>query len=106
VRLHVPVEQIKDAIVLPAGAVVREGPDAYVFRQNGDLFERLPVQVLYEDGFNVVLAKDGGVNPALDYIAQSAAASLNRILKAQNSSGGLPPGAHFHADGTLHMHGH
>ena len=31
------------ALVLPAAAVVREGPEAYVFRQNGDLFDRRPV---------------------------------------------------------------
>jgi membrane fusion protein, heavy metal efflux system len=101
VRLHVPVEEFKDALVLPAGAVVREGPEAYVFQQNGDLFHRRPVRVLYEDRLNVVLANDGSIAPGL-YVAQSAAASLNRVLKAQNSSGGLPPGFHVHPDGTVH----
>lgn len=104
VRLDVPVEEFNDVIVLPATALVREGPEAYVFVQNGDLFERRSVHVLYEDRLNVVLAKDGGIAPGL-YLAQSAAASLNRILKAQNASGGLPPGAHFHADGSLHIPG-
>ncbi len=104
VRLHVPVEELKNALVLPAGAVAREGPEAYVFRQNGDLFDRRPVHVLYEDRLNVVLAADGGVEPGM-YLAQNAAASLNRVLKAQNASGGLPPGAHFHADGSLHVPG-
>jgi hypothetical protein len=34
VRLRVPVEKLGDAVfVLPAGAAVREGPEAYVFRQ-------------------------------------------------------------------------
>ena len=37
VRLHVPVEELQDVLVLPSAAVVREGPEAYVFRQNGDL---------------------------------------------------------------------
>ena len=104
VRLHVPVEEFKGRIVLPAAAVVREGPEAYAFLQNGDLFERRPVHVLYEDRLQVVLAVDDGVAPGM-YLAQSAAASLNRILKAQNASGGLPPGAHFHADGSLHIPG-
>lgn len=104
VRLQVPVEALKDALVLPAGAVAREGPEAYVFRQNGDLFDRRPVHVLYEDRVHVVLANDGSVTPGM-YLAQSAAASLNRVLKAQNASGGLPPGAHFHADGSLHIPG-
>jgi biotin carboxyl carrier protein len=127
VRLHVPVEELKGdpvagkpgefqgVLVLPAGALAREGPETYAFRQNGDLFERVPVHVLYEDRFNVVLANDGtfklpwvtddGKLMGGDYLAQGAAASLNRVLKAQNSSGGLPPGAHFHADGTLHIPG-
>lgn len=104
VRLHVPVEEFKDVIVIPAAAVVREGPEAYVFRQNGDLFDRWPVRILYEDRLNVVIANDGSVKTGV-YLAQSAAASLNRVLKAQNSSGGLPPGAHFHADGSLHIPG-
>lgn len=100
VRLHVPVEEMKDVIVLPAGAVVREGPEAYVFRQNGDLFHRSPVRVLHEDRLHVVLANDGSVAPGL-FVAQSGAASLNRVLKAQSSSG-VPAGMHVHADGTVH----
>ena len=100
VRLHVPVEELKDVLVLPAAAVVREGPEAYVFRQNGDLFNRLPVQVLHEDRLNVVIANDGSVLPGL-YLAQSAAASLNRVLKAQAASG-MRADVHVHADGTTH----
>jgi biotin carboxyl carrier protein len=104
VRLHVPVEEFTDVFVLPVGAVAREGPEAFVFRQNGDLFDRRAVQVLYEDRLSVVLAKDGSVTPGM-YLAQSAAATLNRVLKAQNANGGLPPGAHIHADGSLHIPG-
>jgi len=100
VRLHVPVEQLKDVIVLPAAAVVREGPEAYVFRQNGDLFNRRPVRVLHEDRLNVAIANDGSVAPGW-YLAQGSAASLNRVLKAQSASG-TPVGVHVHADGTVH----
>jgi cobalt-zinc-cadmium efflux system membrane fusion protein len=100
VRLHVPVEELKDVIVLPAAALVREGPEAYVFRQNGDLFNRLPVRVLHEDRLSVVLANDGSVAPGW-YLAQSGAASLNRVLKAQAASG-TPAGFHVHADGSVH----
>lgn len=100
VRLHVPVEELQDVLVLPAAAVVREGPEAYVFRQNGDLFNRLPVQVLHEDRLNIVLANDGSVLPGL-YLAQNAAASLNRVLKAQAASG-MRADVHVHADGTTH----
>ncbi len=49
VLIHVPVERIENVLVLPAGAVVHEGPEAYVFQQNGDLFNRISVQVLHQD---------------------------------------------------------
>ena len=100
VRLHVPVEELEGVIVLPAGAVVREGPEAYVFRQNGDLFKRLPVHLLHADRRQAVLANDGSVAPGW-YLAQSSAATLNRVLKDQTASG-APVGVHVHADGTVH----
>ena len=103
-RLHVPVEKIEKAIVLPATAVVREGPEAYVFTQNGDLFERHPVHIRHEDRRNVVIASGGAVKPGL-YVAQSGAASLNRVVKSQANTG-LPPGYHVHADGTVHGGSH
>lgn len=100
VRLHVPVEEFRDVIVLPAGAIVREGPEAYVFRQNGDLFDRRPVRVLHEDRLQVVIANDGSVFPGW-FLAQGSAASLNRVLKAQ-AANGTPAGFHVHADGSVH----
>ncbi|MBI5760909.1 MAG: efflux RND transporter periplasmic adaptor subunit [Planctomycetales bacterium] len=103
VRLHVPVQELKDVLVLPSAAIVREGPEAYVFRQNGDLFNRIAVHVLHEDRLNIVLANDGSVTPGL-YLAQNAAASLNRVLKAQAASG-IQADLHVHADGTVHAPG-
>lgn len=100
VRLHVPVEEFKQVIVLPSAALVREAGEAYVFRQNGDLFLRIPVHVLHEDRLNIVLANDGGITPGI-YVAQNAAASLNRILKAQAASG-MRNDIHVHADGSTH----
>jgi cobalt-zinc-cadmium efflux system membrane fusion protein len=100
VRLQVPVEELKDVLVLPSAGIVRDGPEAYVFQQNGDLFNRLPVHVLHEDRQQVVLANDGSVKSGL-YLAQSAAASLNRVLKAQAASG-IRADVHVHADGTVH----
>ena len=69
VRLHIPVEEMQDVIVLPSAAVVREGPEAYVFQQNGDLFNRISVNVLYEDRLQVILANDGSIGPG-HYLAQ------------------------------------
>ncbi len=100
VRLRVPVAKLENVLVLPADAVVRVGPEAYVFRQNGDLFDRRPVHVLAEDRFEVVIANDGSVAPGW-YIAQGSAASLNRVLEAQSASG-TPVGVHVHADGSVH----
>ncbi|WP_419580985.1 efflux RND transporter periplasmic adaptor subunit [Stieleria magnilauensis] len=99
-RIHVPVEEFADVFVLPADAVVREGPEAYVFRQNGDLFKQIPVHVLHEDRRSVVIANDGSITSGT-YLAQNAAASLNRVLKSQSASG-RQPGVHVHADGTVH----
>jgi multidrug efflux pump subunit AcrA (membrane-fusion protein) len=100
VRLKVAVEKFENVLVLPQAAVVREGPEAYVFRQNGDLFDRRSVHVIAEDRTSVVLANDGSLRPRA-YIAQNAAASLNRVLKAQVASG-QPTNVHVHADGTVH----
>ena len=99
-RLRVAVEKVENVFVIPQQALVREGPEAYVFRQNGDLFDRRPVHVLYEDRLHAVLANDGAVSPGF-YLAQSGAASLNRVLKSQMASG-APAGVHVHADGTVH----
>ena len=99
-RLHVPVEKYENVFVVPSAAVVREGPEAYVFQQNGDLFKQFSVHVLHEDRQSVVIANDGSI-PAGSYLAQSAAASLNRVLKAQTASG-EQPGLHVHADGSVH----
>ncbi len=102
VRLRVPVERLvalaadgKTEIlpfVLPAGAVVREGPEAFVFVQSGDVFVRMPVRVLYEDRTEVVIANDGSVTEAA-FVVKNQAAAINRALKASQASG---EGGHGH----------
>ena len=100
VRLRVAVEKLENVFVVPQEAVVRDGPDAFVFRQNGEWFDRRPVHVLHEDRLHTVLANDGGVSPGF-YIAQNSGASINRVMKAQAASG-APANVHVHADGTVH----
>ena len=95
VRLKIPVEQLEDVFVLPAAAVVREGPEAYVFRQNGDVFDRKPVRVLHEDRSVVVVANDGSVGPG-QYVVRNHAAALNRALKAAAAGGGGHEHSHEH----------
>lgn len=100
VRLFVAVEKIDDVFVLPQASLVREGPEAFVFRQNGDLFDRIAVHVLHEDSASVVIPHVGKLRKG-SFVAQNAAASLNRVLKAQLASG-QPTNIHVHADGTTH----
>jgi len=97
VRLGIRVQEFPDVFVVPAAAVVREGPEAYVFRQNGDAFDRKAVHVVYEDSTHAVLAADGSVYPG-SYLAQNAAAALNRALKARTA------GPHDHHHGHDHEH--
>lgn len=99
VRIHIRSDEIENVFVVPADAVVREGPEAFVFRQNGDFFDRKAVHILYEDRQNAVIANDGNVPPGV-FIAQNAATQLNRVLKTQRASG--QTNMHVHADGTVH----
>lgn len=100
VKLMVRVEKIENVFVLPADAVVRDGPEAFVFTQNVNTFERRPVRLLLHDRQQVVVANDGSLPPGT-FAVQGAAAQLNRMVKAGGSSG-IPKGYHVHADGSLH----
>lgn len=109
VRVRVPVERFavpaadgKGEVlpfVLPAGAVVREGPETFVFVQNGDVFVRKPVRVLYEDRSDVVVANDGSITEA-HFVVKNQAAAINRALKAAAAGG---EGGHGH-DHAGHSH--
>ncbi len=100
VRLFVPIERMANVFVLPTSAVAQEGPEAFVFQQNGDLFDRISVQVMYQDRSSIVIANDGKITPGL-YLAQNSAAALNRVLKSQLASG-TKVNIHVHADGSVH----
>jgi len=101
-RLRVPVEKFENVFVVPQAAVVWEGPEAFVFQQDGIFFHRKPVQVLQQDRLNAVVAAGASVRSG-DYLAQGSAASLNRIMKSQaQEASGAPPGVHVHPDGTTH----
>ena len=113
VRLNVPVKEFegevvengktvlkeKRVFVVPSAAVVRDGPEAYVFEQKGEAYKRHSVRVLYEDRQEVVIDKDSlGLGLR---IARRGALQINRVLKSQGSK--LPPGYHMHADGSVHI---
>jgi biotin carboxyl carrier protein len=99
VRLLIRVEKLDNVFVLPAEAVARENPEAYVFTQNVNTFERKAVRILAQDRQHVVLANDGSLLPGM-FVVQNVAAQLNRMTKSQSS--GAPKGYHIHADGSLH----
>jgi multidrug efflux pump subunit AcrA (membrane-fusion protein) len=86
-QLRVPVAEWKDRIVLPADAVAQEGVEFYVFVENGDHFDRIPVHVEYSDQFSMVIANDGSLFPG-DTVALSGAHQMQVALK--NKAGGAP----------------
>jgi cobalt-zinc-cadmium efflux system membrane fusion protein len=94
-QLQIPVEEWTDRLVLPAAAVAQEGPDWFVFVENGDHFDRRPVHVEYRDRSHVVVAQDGSLFPG-DVVALTAAAQLQMALR--NRSGGAidPHAGHSH----------
>ena len=94
-QLRVPVEEWTERIVLPTEAVAQDGVENYVFRVNGDHFDRQAVQVEYRDPQSVVIANDGALFPG-DRVALSAAQQLQLALK--NKSGGAidPHAGHSH----------
>lgn len=100
VTIKVPTVRMDNVVVMPAEGVAIEGPEAYVFQQNGNLFNRIPVRVLHQDQDHVIIANDDSLSPGF-FLAQNAAASLNRVLKAQAASG-MRADVHVHADGTVH----
>ncbi|HJS08472.1 MAG TPA: biotin/lipoyl-binding protein [Pirellulales bacterium] len=98
-RVLIRVEKLDNVFVLPAEAVARDNPEAFVFTQNVNTFERKPIRVLSQDRLHVVIANDGSLLPGM-FVVQNAAAQLNRMAKSQSS--GVPKGYHVHADGSLH----
>jgi multidrug efflux pump subunit AcrA (membrane-fusion protein) len=95
VRLGVPVEKFDSVFVLPSEAVVREGPNAYVFRVNGKVLDRKSVHLLLEHEEEVVLSNDGSISPG-NVISVTSAAQLNRALKTSMEGGEGHGGGHSH----------
>lgn len=85
---------MKNKIVLPPDAVVIEGPNAFVFEQNGDNFDRIDVHVLYRDKDNVVLENDGQLVGSI--IAMNGAYEMHLALKNQSGGAIDPHAGHNH----------
>jgi multidrug efflux pump subunit AcrA (membrane-fusion protein) len=93
--LRVPQSQISDAIVVPKGAIAEEGPERFVFVENGDLFERVPVHVVARDSLNVAIANDGQIWPGQS-VAITAAHQLQMAIKNQSGAAIDPHAGHNH----------
>ena len=87
-------ETFKNQFVLPAEAVVIDGPNAFVFEQNGNYFDRVDVSVLYRDSDKVVVKKNNRLIGSV--IAMTAAFDMHLALK--NAAGGPvdPHAGHTH----------
>ncbi|TWT64357.1 efflux RND transporter periplasmic adaptor subunit [Rubinisphaera italica] len=94
-QLRVPVEQWPDQIVVPVDAVSREGAESFVFQQNGDHFDRVPVHVKYRDQFSAVIDNDGSLFPG-DVVALRGAHQMQMALKNKAGGGVDPHAGHNH----------
>lgn len=94
-QLRVPIEEWPEQIVLPVDAVAREGAESFVFQQNGDHFDRVPVHVRYRDQFSVVIENDGSLFPG-DMVARRGAHQMQMALKNQAGGGVDPHAGHNH----------
>jgi hypothetical protein len=106
VHVVVPTEQIHDQIVLPADAVVQEGPEVFAFREHVEEpehehadkyaddhedvfieFEPVPVTIIAREK-SVVVVAPGEVLLVGDRVAMSGAYQLHLALKSQQEGGG------------------
>ncbi|TWT35424.1 HlyD family secretion protein [Posidoniimonas corsicana] len=94
-QVGVAIESLENQLVLPAAAVVDDGVEAYVYRQNGDHFEQVPVHLRARDKEWVVVANDGALFPG-DVIAGRGAYQIHLALKSQTGGGVDPHAGHNH----------
>ena len=87
-------EVYKNQFVLPTDAVVIDGPNAFVFEQNGDHFDRIDVSVLYRDKDSVVVKRD--IRLMGSVIAMTAAFDMHLALKNAAAGPVDPHAGHTH----------
>lgn len=87
-------EVYENNFVLPADAVVIDGPNAFVFEQNGDNFDRVDVSVLYRDKDSVVVKRDNRLVGSV--IAMTAAFDMHLAMKNAASGPIDPHAGHTH----------
>lgn len=96
IELRVPVDRWENQIVLPVGAIATDGPERYVFVQNGaNKFRRQPVHVLHRGPDKVVVASDGFIYLG-ESVVLNAAHQLQMALKNKAGGGIDPHAGHSH----------
>lgn len=95
VKLLLPIEEINNVFVVPAEAVVIEGPEAFVFRAAGENMDRIPVVIAERDPRQIAIRNDGHLFPG-DQIALNQAYQIQLALKQQQGSGIDPHAGHNH----------
>lgn len=102
--LRVPIQEFKDAFVVPNDAVTDDGPEKIILIQDGNSFKPLKVEILHLDHESAVIAnnKDTEIFPG-DMIVQHGTFGLNLALKASAGGGGEEGGEHA---GHHHHHHH
>ncbi|WP_437187815.1 efflux RND transporter periplasmic adaptor subunit [Planctomicrobium sp. SH668] len=98
-RLRIRVQKLDNVFVLPGEALTDDGAEAFVFTQNVNTFERVPVHVVHQDRQHAVIANDGALLPGM-FVVLNGAAQLNRMSQSQSDA--MLKGFHVHADGSLH----
>ncbi|MBD3674793.1 MAG: efflux RND transporter periplasmic adaptor subunit [Planctomycetaceae bacterium] len=94
-QLLVPIEEWKNQFVLPVDAVTQEGAESFVFQQNGEHFDRIPVHVKYKDQRSAVIENDGSLFPG-DIVARRGAHQMQMALKNKSGGGVDPHAGHSH----------
>lgn len=93
--VRLPVSTMENVIVVPKNAVAEAGPERYVFVENGDHFDRVPVHVLARDSIHVAIGNDGQVWPG-QKIAVRGAHQLQMAIKNQSGGAVDPHAGHGH----------
>jgi hypothetical protein len=95
VQLRVPIEEWPDRMVVPVGAVAKDGVENFVFIIDQDHFYQQAVEVEFRDPRFVVLASDGSIHPG-DIIALNSAQQLQFALKNQSGKNTDRHAGHVH----------
>ncbi len=94
-QIRIPVETWEKQFVVSTEAVVDEGGETFVYRQNGDHFDQVAVHVVYRDQSAIVIANDGALFPG-DVIAGHGAFQMHLALKNKAGGGVDPHTGHSH----------